>query len=203
MTQDDLFLSKKPSIEDVLANHNHVAGVDEAGRGCLAGPVTAAAVILDRKKPIDGIKDSKKLDAKQRELLRDEIMAKAIAWAVGWGSVEEIDQVNILQATFLAMRRAVKQIKEPPDYLLVDGNKAPDFGDIPATEVIGGDAFIDSISAASILAKTCRDRLMCRWHFLYPLYDFSRHKGYPTLLHKQAIRRHGSIILHRRSFHLN
>lgn len=196
-------LYKKLSVEEVLASHRLVAGVDEAGRGCLAGPVTAAAVILDADNPVAGLQDSKKLSASERERLREEIMAQATAWAVGWGSVEEVDTVNILQATFLAMRRAVQQLSVAPDYVLVDGNANPGFGGVPATEVIGGDRFLDCISAASILAKTSRDRLMCRWHFAYPVYGFARHKGYPTVLHKKAIRQYGAIILHRRSFHIN
>jgi ribonuclease HII len=174
-------------------------GVDEAGRGPLAGPVMAAAVILDPLRPIEGLDDSKKLSAKRRDALAIEIRAKAIAWAVAEASVEEIDRLNILWATMLAMRRAVLALSVAPTHALIDGNRCPDLA-CPAQAVIGGDAKVQSIAAASILAKTVRDALMCKMHGLYPVYGFDRHMGYPTPLHLKALQAHGQCAIHRRSY---
>jgi ribonuclease HII len=176
-----------------------VCGVDEAGRGPLAGPVCAAAVILDPLRPIAGLDDSKKLSEKKRDRLAIEIKAKALAWAVGWASVEEIDNINILQATLLAMQRAVAGLSVPPTEILVDGNRLPCF-DLPARAIIGGDATVAEISAASILAKTSRDAEMMKLHLLAPQYGLDRHKGYGTAAHLVALRLHGAADFHRRSF---
>ncbi|HEX8962083.1 MAG TPA: ribonuclease HII [Rhodocyclaceae bacterium] len=176
-----------------------ICGVDEAGRGPLAGPVCAAAVILDPLRPIAGLDDSKKLSEKKRERLAAEISEKALAWAVAWASVEEIDRLNILQATLLAMQRAVAGLAMAPTEVLVDGNRAPDFG-VPARAIVGGDASVAQISAASILAKTARDAEMMKLHLLAPHYGLDRHKGYGTAEHLEALRRHGAAEFHRRSF---
>jgi ribonuclease HII len=181
-------------------NHSHrICGVDEAGRGPLAGPVYAAAVILDPARPIAGLADSKKLSAKKRERLALEIRAKAIAWAIAEGSVEEIDRINILQATLLAMARAVAALSTRPTEVLVDGNRCPDVG-LPVRAIIGGDASVAEISAASILAKTARDAEMLRLHGEHPQYGFDRHMGYGTEQHLAALRHHGPASCHRRSF---
>jgi ribonuclease HII len=174
-------------------------GVDEAGRGPLAGPVVAAALILDPDQPIDGLNDSKKLSAKRRATLAVEIRAKALAWAVAEASVEEIDRLNILQASLLAMRRAVDGLALRPERALIDGNKCPQL-DCPTEAIIGGDGKIASIAAASILAKTVRDAGMLVLHAAYPVYGFDRHKGYPTAFHLQALRAHGPSPVHRRSY---
>lgn len=174
-------------------------GVDEAGRGPLAGPVFAAAVILDPARPIVGLADSKKLSEKTRERLAVEIREKALAWAIASASVEEIDRINILQATLLAMQRAVVTLSTIPDEVLVDGNRLPTF-DVPARAIIGGDASIAEISAASILAKTARDTEMRRLHATAPHYGLDRHKGYGTATHLAALQRHGAAPFHRRSF---
>ncbi|MDR2452677.1 MAG: ribonuclease HII [Candidatus Accumulibacter sp.] len=174
-------------------------GVDEAGRGPLAGPVVAAAVILDPKKPIDGLNDSKKLSAKRRAELAVEIRARALAWAVAEASVEEIDRINILQASLLAMRRAVDGLAARPRLALVDGNRCPRL-DCPAEAIVGGDGKVAPIAAASILAKTARDAGMLALHAAYPVYGFDRHKGYPTAFHLEALRLHGPSPAHRRSF---
>ncbi len=174
-------------------------GVDEAGRGPLAGPVSAAAVILDAERPIEGLADSKKLTENQRDKLAPVIRERAVAWAVGWAEVEEIDRLNILQATLLAMRRAVLALPVRPDQVLVDGLHWPDTG-IPSQAIIKGDSTIAAISAASILAKTARDALMLQLHVRYPQYGFADHKGYPTAAHIKALRQHGVSVIHRRSF---
>lgn len=174
-------------------------GVDEAGRGPLAGPVVAAAVILDPVQPIIGLNDSKKLSAKRREALAVEIRAKALAWAVAEASVEEIDRINILQASLLAMRRAVDGLTLRPERALIDGNKCP-LLDCPAVAIVGGDGKVASIAAASILAKTVRDAGMQVLHVAYPVYGFDRHMGYPTAFHLQALRMHGPSPVHRRSY---
>jgi len=176
-----------------------IAGVDEAGRGPLAGPVVAAAVILDRARPVRGIDDSKKLPADVREILFERITRSARAWAVGSADPEEIDRLNILRASLLAMRRAVLALPEPPDCLLVDGRDAID---LPVWQkpIIRGDALSLSIGAASILAKVTRDRIMKEMHRRWPAYDFARHKGYPTPGHLEALRRHGPCPIHRRTF---
>jgi ribonuclease HII len=176
-----------------------ICGVDEAGRGPLAGPVCAAAVILDVARPIEGLDDSKKLSEKKRDALAREIKEKALAWAVAWASVEEIDRINILQATMLAMQRAVAGLQVPPTEILVDGNRAPRF-EFPARAIVGGDATVAAISAASILAKTARDAEMLKLHALAPQYGLDRHKGYGTAAHLEALRLHGAAEFHRRSF---
>jgi ribonuclease HII len=176
-----------------------VAGVDEAGRGPLAGPVVAAAVILDDLQPIKGLNDSKLLAPRVRERLFDEIHAKALCFCIAQASVEEIDRLNILHATMLAMRRAVEGLRLRPHKVLVDGNRIPTLK-IPADAVIGGDATVQSISAASILAKVHRDRLCLTLHEQYPQYGFDGHKGYSTPEHLAALRVHGACIEHRRTF---
>jgi ribonuclease HII len=176
-----------------------VAGVDEAGRGPLAGPVVAAAVILDDLKPIPGLADSKTLSARQRERLSEAIHARALCFSVAHASVEEIDQLNILQATLLAMRRAVMGLRLKPHKVLVDGNRLPTL-DIMAEAVVQGDRKVTAISAASILAKVARDRWCLEIDAEYPLYGFAAHKGYGTAQHLAALQRHGATPWHRRSF---
>jgi ribonuclease HII len=176
-----------------------VAGVDEAGRGPLAGPVVAAAVILDDLHPIVGLADSKKLTAARREALFDEIRAKALCCSIAQASVEEIDRLNILQATLLAMRRAVLGLRLKPKMVLVDGNRLPTL-DMPAEAIVKGDALVPAISAASILAKVHRDRWCVQVDEIYPQYGFAGHKGYGTAVHMAALREHGACIHHRRSF---
>jgi ribonuclease HII len=176
-----------------------VAGVDEAGRGPLAGPVVAAAVILDDHKPIKGLADSKKLTALRREKLFDEIRAKALCCSVALATVEEIDRLNILQATMLAMQRAVKGLRLKPAKVPVDGNRLPVL-DVVAEAIVSGDALVPAISAASILAKVTRDRMLDELHDQHPLYGFDRHKGYGTAQHLAALREHGPLPAHRRSF---
>ncbi|MGM9513827.1 ribonuclease HII [Roseateles sp. DB2] len=176
-----------------------MAGVDEAGRGPLAGPVVAAAVILDDEHPIAGLADSKVLSEKRREQLFDEIRAKALCCCIAEASVEEIDELNILQATMLAMRRAVEGLRLKPAKVLVDGNRLPTLK-IPAEAIVKGDSKVQAISAASILAKVYRDRLCQQWHASHPEYGFAGHKGYPTAEHLQALREHGLTPWHRRSF---
>lgn len=186
-----LFTSEQP---DAL-----ICGVDEAGRGPLAGAVFAAAVILDERRPVSGLNDSKKLSAKKREQLTLEIKEKALAWAVARAEVEEIDRINILQASLLAMRRAVESLAVRPTEVLVDGNRCPDLM-LPTRAIVRGDASVAQIAAASILAKTARDADMLLLHGTYPHYGFDRHKGYPTADHLAALRRHGISPIHRRSF---
>ena len=176
-----------------------VAGVDEAGRGPLAGPVVAAAVILDDLHPIAGLADSKKLTPARREKLYDEIRAKALCFCIAEASVEEIDRLNILQATMLAMRRAVLGLRLKPVMVLVDGNRIPQL-DIPAEAIVKGDALVQSISAASILAKVHRDRWCAEVHGQFPEYGFAGHKGYGTTVHMAALKEHGACVHHRRSF---
>lgn len=176
-----------------------IAGVDEAGRGPLAGPVVAAAVILDELRPIRGLGDSKVLSPRTRERLFDEIRAKALCCCVAEASVEEIDQINILQATLLAMRRAVEGLRLAPHKVLVDGNRLPMLK-VPAEAIVKGDARVAAISAASILAKVHRDRLCVALHEAHPQYGFDGHKGYPTPDHLRALRLHGACGAHRRSF---
>lgn len=176
-----------------------ICGVDEAGRGPLAGPVSAAAVILDPDYPIVGLADSKKLSERQRDRLAPIIRERAIAWAVAWADVGEIDQLNILQATLLAMRRAVLSLPVRPQQVLVDGLYCPQTG-IPSQAIVKGDSKVAAISAASILAKTARDALMLELHIQYPHYGFADHKGYPTAAHLAALREHGVSVVHRKSF---
>lgn len=175
------------------------AGVDEAGRGPLAGPVVAAAVILDEKNPIEGLADSKKLTAFRRAVLYDEIRAKALCCSIALATAEEIDELNILQATMLAMKRAVEGLRLKPHKVLVDGNRLPTLV-ILAEAIVKGDALIPSISAASILAKVYRDRWCAEFHLQYPQYNFAGHKGYCTVEHLAALRTHGACPQHRRSF---
>jgi len=176
-----------------------VAGVDEAGRGPLAGPVVAAAVILDDLNPVRGLNDSKKLSALRRAKLYDEIRAKALCCSVAQASVEEIDELNILQATLLAMQRAVAGLRLKPGKVLVDGNQLPVLG-VLAEAVVRGDATVPCISAASILAKVTRDRLCEEYDQKYPDYGFASHKGYGTAAHLQALRAHGACDWHRKTF---
>ena len=175
------------------------AGVDEAGRGPLAGPVVAAAVILDPRKPIAGLADSKTLTALRRERLYDEICAKALCCSVAEASVAEIDTINILQATLRAMRRAVEGLRLPPALVRVDGNRLPVLA-VRAEAVVGGDATVAEISAASILAKVHRDRWCAAIDLQWPQYGFAAHKGYGTRAHMQALREHGACVHHRRTF---
>jgi len=176
-----------------------VAGVDEAGRGPLAGPVVAAAVILDERNPIAYLADSKVLSPKRRDYLFDEIRAKALCFSIAEASAEEIDSLNILQATMLAMRRAVQGLRLPPKLVLVDGNRIP-LLDVRAEAIVKGDSKVPAISAASILAKVTRDRWCAQYHQEFPQYGFEAHKGYPTLVHLQALRKHGPCPQHRKSF---
>ena len=176
-----------------------VAGVDEAGRGPLAGPVMAAAVILDDRRPIVGLADSKKISPRRREALFDEIRAKALCCSIAEASVEEIDALNILQATMLAMRRAVMGLRLPPKLVLVDGNRLPVL-DIRAEAIVKGDDKVPAISAASILAKVSRDRWCQEYHQQFPQYGFDQHKGYGTAEHLAALRLHGPCPQHRRTF---
>ncbi|MBI5451266.1 MAG: ribonuclease HII [Gammaproteobacteria bacterium] len=177
----------------------HIAGVDEVGRGPLAGPVIAAAVILDPLRPIAGITDSKKLSERRREQLAAQIRDQALAWAIGRAEVEEIDHLNILQASLLAMQRAVQALSLRPDQVLVDGNQLPRL-DVPARAIIKGDLTVEVIGAASILAKVARDSEMLVWDRHYPGYGLAGHKGYPTASHLQALRTLGVSPIHRRSF---
>lgn len=184
---------------DFPAPQGHVAGVDEAGRGPLAGPVVAAAVILDPAMPIDGLADSKRLSAARRILLAEQIRAGALAWAIAAATPDEIDTHNILQATFLAMQRACAQLDPVPRQVLVDGNRCPRLP-VPVQAIVGGDGSIAAISAASILAKVHRDTLMQALDREFPDYGFAGHKGYPTTSHLAALRTFGPCPAHRRSF---
>lgn len=177
-----------------------IAGVDEAGRGPLAGPVVAAAVILDPDRPIEGLRDSKKLSPERRERLAQEIKCKARAWCVAEADVKEIEELNILQATMLAMRRAISGLSVAPRLVLVDGNRVPEWSGCPINAVVKGDDTIAAISAASILAKTTRDRWLETLDKKYPGYGFAKHKGYCVPEHVQAIRRLGVLPIHRRTF---
>ena len=176
-----------------------VAGVDEVGRGPLAGPVVAAAVILDPARPIEGLADSKKLSEKRREELAEIIKEQALSWALGRAEVEEIDRLNILQASLLAMQRAVAALQPQAEFALVDGNRCPDLA-CPAEAVIKGDDRVPVISAASVIAKVARDREMCALERDYPGYGLAKHKGYPTKTHLECLQRLGVTVIHRRSF---
>lgn len=176
-----------------------VAGVDEAGRGPLAGPVVAGAVILDPENPIAGLRDSKRLTALRRDALYAEIQEKALAWAVGRAEVEEIDRINILQATMLAMQRAVAALVPSAEHALIDGNRCPDLA-CPAQAIVKGDSRVAAISAASIMAKVTRDREMLSLDVMYPGYGFAQHKGYPSKAHIQALENLGVSPVHRRSY---
>jgi ribonuclease HII len=176
-----------------------ICGVDEAGRGPLAGPVTAAAVILDPNRPILGLRDSKKLSEVQRDALALEIKEKALAWAIAECSEQEIDELNILQATMLAMRRAVEALKITPTLALIDGNRCPVMA-VRSEAIVKGDDKVPAISAASILAKTARDHVLAQLHMQYPEYGFDQHKGYPTALHMAKLREFGVTPVHRKSY---
>ena len=183
------------SHRDIL----HTAGVDEVGRGPLAGPVVAAAVILDPARPVPGLADSKVLSEARREALSELIMERAIAWSIGRAEIEEIDDINILQASLLAMRRAVLALSPTAEFALIDGNRCPQLP-CPAQAIIKGDATVPAISAASILAKVSRDREMLAMEAIYPGYGFAAHKGYPTKAHLAALAERGITPIHRRSF---
>ncbi|KGQ33116.1 ribonuclease HII [Gallibacterium anatis] len=184
----------------VYPNAKLIAGVDEVGRGPLVGAVVTAAVILDPERPIAGLADSKKLSEKKRLLLAEEIKEKALAWSLGRAEAAEIDQINILQATMLAMCRAVQGLHIQPDFVLIDGNRIPVALNIAAQAVVKGDSLVAEISAASILAKVARDQEMLLLHQKYPQYGFDRHKGYPTKFHLEALEKYGILSEHRQSF---
>jgi ribonuclease HII len=183
-----------------LSNAKLVAGVDEAGRGPLAGPVIAAAVILDDNHSIIGLTDSKKLSATKRGELEAQIKQYATAWAIGEASCTEIDEINILQASLLAMKRAIQQLNPAPDHALVDGNRLPEIPGFSMLAIVKGDLYEPCISAASILAKQYRDRQMLELDQQYPEYQFAQHKGYPTQLHRSLLKLHGASPVHRVSF---
>ena len=184
---------------ELLVPSGRVAGVDEAGRGPLAGPVIAAAVILDADNPIEGLRDSKRLSASRRDVLYDEIRERALAWAVGRAEVEEIDRINILQATMLAMRRAVEALQPFAEHALIDGNRCPDLS-CTSQAIIKGDSKVPAISAASIIAKVTRDREMIELDVCYPGYGLAQHKGYPSKAHIEALASLGVSPIHRRSY---
>ena len=186
-------------LEQIFAQYTRIAGVDEVGRGPLVGAVVTAAVILDPSRPISGLKDSTKLSETRREALAVEMREQALAWSLGRAERIEIDEINILKATMLAMQRAVNGLKEHPDFVLVDGNRCPMLT-YPCQAVVKGDALVPAISAASILAKVARDAEMQRLHERYPQYGFAEHKGYPTAKHLAALKEFGPILEHRRSF---
>lgn len=186
-------------IDIDLSPYRLVAGVDEAGRGPLVGAVVAAAVILDPQQPIVGLNDSKKLSASKREQLAEQIKSQSIGWSVCSVEADEIDRINILQASLLAMKRAVESLPEAADFALIDGNKLPQLN-CEAAAIVKGDARVEAIAAASILAKVERDTQMQALHLTYPQYEFDRHKGYPTKAHMALLQRHGPCPQHRRSF---
>lgn len=190
---------------DLILQHQNLwpeAGCDEAGRGCLAGPVVAAAVILDPEQPIASLNDSKQLSAKKRAYLREEIIEKAMSYGIGIVDHVEIDQINILNASILAMHRALEQLSTQPAFILVDGNRFKPYQQIPAECMIKGDARFASIAAASILAKTERDALMSALHERFPNYAWDRNQGYPTQVHRKAIAEYGPSPYHRMTFQL-
>ncbi len=192
----DWYLYEKEAAQ---RGYRAVCGIDEAGRGPLAGPVFAAAVILPLEMEIPGLNDSKKLTAKKREALFPLIQEKAAAWSVAFATEKEIDEINILQATYLAMRRACEGLSLPADYALVDGNRMPPLS-VRGETIVKGDGLSANIAAASILAKVSRDRLMLELDSLYPEYQFAKHKGYGTALHMELLRKYGPCPIHRRSF---
>ena len=185
--------------DELLIPVGRVAGVDEAGRGPLAGPLVAAAVILDANNPIAGLDDSKRLSASRRERLFDEIQQKALAWSVAYASVEEIDNINILRATMLAMQRAVDALQPAAEHALIDGNRCPQLS-CPVRAIIKGDSRVAAISAASIMAKVTRDREMQALDVMYPGYGLAQHKGYPSKAHIEALQLLGASPVHRRSY---
>lgn len=184
----------------VSSGFNIICGVDEAGRGPLAGPVCAAAVILPEDTVIEGLDDSKKLSEKKRERLYDEIIEKAVAYCVAYGTLEEIESVNILEATFLAMNRAIDGLEVKPDFAIIDGNRVPKGIKIPCATLVKGDSKSMSVAAASILAKVTRDRLMLTYDEKYPQYNFKKHKGYGTKEHTELLKQYGPSPIHRLSF---
>ena len=192
-------MNLKPFFTDNLIE----AGCDEAGRGCIAGPVVAAAVILPRGMDFPEFDDSKKLTEKQREKLRIKVLENAAAYGVGIVSAEEIDEINILNASFLAMHRAIDQLKIRPEMLLIDGNRFNKYHDIKHQCIVGGDAKYQSIAAASILAKTTRDHIMEDLDTQYPAYNWKQNKGYPTIEHKNAVAEHGMSPFHRKTFNMS
>lgn len=183
-----------------LKGYKLICGVDEAGRGPLAGPVCAAAVILPEDTEIEGLNDSKKLSEKKRELLYDVICEKALAYCISFGTIEEIEKFNILEATFIAMNRSIDGLSLKPDYALIDGNRVPKEINVPCETVVKGDAKSSSIAAASILAKVTRDRLLMKYDSEYPVYNFKKHKGYGTKEHTDLILKYGPCPIHRMSF---
>ena len=189
-------------LEPYLKKGRLEAGCDEAGRGCLAGPVVAAAVILNPKKPIYGLNDSKQLSEKKRNALRLEVEKKALCWAVGIVSPTEIDEINILNASFLAMHKAVLELKKQPEFLLIDGNRFNSLAPFPHQCIIKGDGKYMSIAAASILAKTYRDEIMMKLHNDFPHFDWNKNKGYPTIAHRKAVLTYGISPHHRLSFRI-
>ena len=192
-------MNLKPFFTDNLIE----AGCDEAGRGCIAGPVVAAAVILPRGMDFPEFDDSKKLTEKQREKLRIKVLENAAAYGVGIVSAEEIDEINILNASFLAMHRAIDQLKIRPELLLIDGNRFNKYHDIKHQCIVGGDAKYQAIAAASILAKTTRDHIMQELDTQYPAYNWKQNKGYPTIEHKNAVAEHGMSPFHRKTFNMS
>ena len=184
----------------VLSGFNTICGVDEAGRGPLAGPVCAAAVILPEDTVIEGLDDSKKLSEKKRERLYDEIIERAVAYCVAYGTLEEIESVNILEATFIAMNRAIDGLEVKPDFAIIDGNRVPKGIKIPCATLVKGDSKSMSVAAASILAKVTRDRLMLTYDEKYPQYNFKKHKGYGTKEHTELLKQYGPSPIHRLSF---
>lgn len=186
-------------MEFVYPKAHLIAGVDEVGRGPLVGAVVTAAVILDPNNPIAGLADSKKLTEKKREKLFDEIQEKALCWCIGRAEPEEIDELNILHATMLAMQRAVEGLSIVPDYVLIDGNRCPKLS-MPSQAVVKGDSLVQEISAASILAKVFRDREMIELDESFPEYGFAKHKGYPTAYHLEKLAQYGATEFHRKSF---
>lgn len=187
------------NLAHITARHHRVAGIDEAGRGPLAGPVVVAAVMLPDRHELEGLDDSKRLSAEARARLFPQIKETATSWAVEIVEVEEIDRINILRATFKGMQRAVARLQPAPTLTLVDGNRAPELeGEVHT--LVEGDHWVPAISAASILAKVTRDRLMEAWHREFPDYGFDRHKGYPTPEHLERLKQHGPCPIHRRSF---
>lgn len=201
----DLFQGKRAfslpfSFDDVLSGASLVCGADEAGRGPIAGPVFAAAVILDPERPVDGLKDSKKLSERRRDELAQWIKERAKAWSIAQCSVEEIDELNILWASMLAMKRAIETLSVKPELALIDGNRCPKGLSIHAEAIVKGDDRVPAISAASILAKTARDAVMKKLHVQYPEYGFNRHKGYPTAFHLAQLEKFGVSPVHRRTY---
>jgi len=189
-----------PPILDWADRGQFVAGVDEVGRGPLAGPVVAAAVILDSNNPIEGLMDSKKITEKRREVLADEIKEKALAWAIARVDVDVIDEINILQASLRAMAISVYDLSQQPDFVMIDGNKIPSELKVQAEAVVKGDDRVPCISAASIIAKVARDQEMIEMDTVYPGYGLAKHKGYPTKVHMEALQKLGVTEIHRRSF---